>query len=98
MKIHRKHISIPASFMCVRNTIGKFCYSNWSGDVQNLAPPLMITKNAPTGTPCHPPLQCWGDIQPINLIGAYHPTLKQGGSRGIVLGNGGQSHDQEEKL
>ena len=63
MKIHRKHISIPASFMCVRNTIGKFCYSNWSGDVQNLAPPLMITRQAPTGTsPLPPPLQCWGAL------------------------------------
>ena len=82
MKIHRKHISIPASFMCVRNTIGKFCYSNWSGDVQNLAPPLMITKNAPTGTPCHPPLQRWGDIQAISSTRSLPPNIETRGFEG----------------
>ena len=62
MKIHRKHISIPASFMCVRNTIGKFCYSNWSGDVQNLAPPLMINDY-------QAPANCRPLLPPASMLG-----------------------------
>ena len=54
MKIHRKHISIPASFMCVRNTIGKFCYSNWSYSYELVALTNISIGIWILGKPCSP--------------------------------------------
>ena len=50
----KKQIFIPAPFMCGRSIISKFCYSDWSGDVQNLAPPWWLPSKrhlAPPATP-----------------------------------------------